>query len=427
MIFLASRSGDMIQAFIGLWLVPKYVGQQELGAVLPLQSLCGLFAVPLAALATVFAKYVNTYATRGEYGKVKSFILDVLRVSIPLFAVCIVAAYFILPHFYLRLNIASGILTVLILASGFIGNISQLLSNALQGLKLFNTLTITNLISAPIRLITLLVAMPIRALSGYILGQTTPPTGTTLLSAFSLHHHLKPYAIDTTWRKDLPEIVRYFLPILIYIGIITILGTISSTVYRQRLPEIESSANYMLSRFSEIAGYISNSMTVILFPLAAEAYEKGRENTKPLKQTIYGTLIGTFCLALSFAFGGNFLFSLTETWKPYLPYSHLLPIITLSAGFGAIVNAIVIYDMACKRFLTVYIHLLISAIWTVALVCFTGYSYFAGVLSDELINRIAAFNLADLSKLVYIGLCMNLLRVAAFAGIYYLRRKGYKP
>lgn len=42
MIFLACRSGDAIQAFIGLWLVPKHV---------------------------------NTYATRGEYGKVKSFIL----------------------------------------------------------------------------------------------------------------------------------------------------------------------------------------------------------------------------------------------------------------------------------------------------------------------------------------------------------------
>ena len=39
MIFIACRSGDVIQAFIGLWLVPKYVGPNELGAVLPLQQL----------------------------------------------------------------------------------------------------------------------------------------------------------------------------------------------------------------------------------------------------------------------------------------------------------------------------------------------------------------------------------------------------
>ena len=48
MIFVACRSGDAIQAFIGLWLVPKYVGAEELGAVLPLQQLSGLFTVPLA-------------------------------------------------------------------------------------------------------------------------------------------------------------------------------------------------------------------------------------------------------------------------------------------------------------------------------------------------------------------------------------------
>ena len=94
MIFVACRSGDAIQAFIGLWLVPKYVGAEELGAVLPLQQLSGLFTVPLAVLATVFAKYVNVYATRGEFGKVRCLVRDVLMASAALFAVCIGAAGF---------------------------------------------------------------------------------------------------------------------------------------------------------------------------------------------------------------------------------------------------------------------------------------------------------------------------------------------
>ncbi len=426
MIFLACRSGDVIQAFIGLWLVPKYVGQQELGAVLPLQQLCGLFAVPLAALATVFAKYVNTYATRGEYGKVKSFILDVLRASIAVFVICIIAAYFILPHFYLRLNVASGLLTVLILASGFIGNISQLFTNALQGLKKFNTITVINLIGAPIRLVTLLVAMPFRALSGYILGQTTPPASSALVAAFTLRKEFKSIPVDTSWRKDLPEIVRYFLPILIFMGISMALTTINATIYRQRLPKIESSAYYILTRFSEIASYLSLSMTVILFPLAAEAHEKGKENTKPLKQTIYGTMAGTFCLALLFAFGGNALFSSTEPWEHYLPYSHLLPISTLNAGFSAIIGTIVMYDIACKRFFTMYIHLFISVIWTIILVCFTGYGFFKGILPDEIINGISAFNLANLSKLIYIVLCVALLKLLVFTAVYYFKRKRKK-
>ena len=130
MIFVACRSGDVIQAFIGLWLVPKYVGTEELGAVLPLQQLSGLFAVPLAILATVFAKYVNTYATRGEYGKVKSFIRDVLLAACGVFLVCIIAAYLIIPHFYIRLNVTSGMLTVLVLAAGFATNIASIFTAA---------------------------------------------------------------------------------------------------------------------------------------------------------------------------------------------------------------------------------------------------------------------------------------------------------
>ena len=182
MIFVACRSGDVIQAFIGLWLVPRYIGPDELGAVLPLQQLSSLFAVPLAILAIVFSKFVNTYATRGEYGKVKCFIRDILVSASLVFMICIAVAYIAIPHFYERLRIASGSLTVLILVAGFAGNISQLLTNALQGLKHFKTLTVVNLISAPIRLVTLLIAMPFLPLSVYILGQATPPTSNSIIA-----------------------------------------------------------------------------------------------------------------------------------------------------------------------------------------------------------------------------------------------------
>ena len=65
MLFAACRTGDAIQAFIGLWLVPKYVGTEELGAVIPLQSLAGLFAAPLGVLAVVFASLTSGVADSG--------------------------------------------------------------------------------------------------------------------------------------------------------------------------------------------------------------------------------------------------------------------------------------------------------------------------------------------------------------------------
>ena len=36
MLFCACRAADLLNAFVGLWLVPKYVDPSELGAVQPL-------------------------------------------------------------------------------------------------------------------------------------------------------------------------------------------------------------------------------------------------------------------------------------------------------------------------------------------------------------------------------------------------------
>ena len=43
LLFMAQRFGDTINMFVGMWLVPKYVPQDELGAVLP-ESLLTMIA-----------------------------------------------------------------------------------------------------------------------------------------------------------------------------------------------------------------------------------------------------------------------------------------------------------------------------------------------------------------------------------------------
>ncbi len=410
MIFIACRSGDVIQAFIGLWLVPQYVGQDELGAVMPLQQLCGLFAVPLAILATVFAKYVNVYMTRNEIGKVKSFIHDVLMTSIVVFVICILFAWVVAPHFYTRLNIASGSLTILILAAGFAANISQLFNSVLQGMKKFKTTFVVTVISAPIRLITLLVAMPIRALSGYILGQATPPASSSLVAALSIRHELSKIVPDTSWRRDIPEILRYFWPIAICSVLGTIIASVIATVYRQRLPEVESAAYYLISRFAETASYVGSSMMFVLIPLAAEAHEKGKENKKVLFHTILATIATSSAIALVFAFFGEFILSLTETWTPYMPYVHLLPLMTLIVGISVISASVTNYEIACRRFGAAFFNLVSSFMIAVVMVSFTGYSFYYGILPDSIVEWMGAHTLSSLDRMTWFTIVTSLIQ-----------------
>ena len=412
MIFVACRSGDAIQAFIGLWLVPKYVGAEELGAVLPLQQLSGLFTVPLAVLATVFAKYVNVYATRGEFGKVRSFIRDVFRVSVALFAVCIGAAYLIVPHFYARLNIASGLLTALILAAGFAGNVASLFTSALQGLKMFKTITVQNLVSAPVRLVTLLVAMPVRALSGYVLGQATPPAACSLLAFGSLRRRLAPHPCDPSWRRDLPEILRYLAPVAVYTVLSAILASICTTVYRQRLPEVESAAHYVLTRFAETVSYVGASMMFVLFPLSAEAHERGRETPAALRRTVWATLVVTAAAALLFWGLGGRLLALSPVWRAYAAYADLLPPLAVIMGASVVITATVTYEMACRRFGAAALVLAANAVWAALLVGLAGIGFFRGVLPDAAVSFVESLRVNRLAVFTWASLVSAFLQLA---------------
>ena len=77
LLFCAMRLGDVVNAFIALWLVPRYVPQKELGAVLPLGQFVATLALPLSVFGMAFMKYVGTLAVAGERGQVKSLMRGV--------------------------------------------------------------------------------------------------------------------------------------------------------------------------------------------------------------------------------------------------------------------------------------------------------------------------------------------------------------
>jgi hypothetical protein len=107
-LFFVQRLGDLVNAFVGLYLVPHYVSQSELGAVLPLTQVGGMLALPLTILMMTFSKYANTYATRGEYGKVKSLLRDIFILALFLFVATLLYARFFMPLVFERMRVSDG-------------------------------------------------------------------------------------------------------------------------------------------------------------------------------------------------------------------------------------------------------------------------------------------------------------------------------
>ena len=137
MLFCACRAADLLNAVVGLWLVPKYVDPTELGAVQPLTQFANFLAIPVAAFANTFRNELTRLSINKEFGKLKTLMRGVFIAAAIFLFVAIVVAHFTLPIFLERIRIAEGSLGLVIIAASFIGAVAPIYSNALQALKKF--------------------------------------------------------------------------------------------------------------------------------------------------------------------------------------------------------------------------------------------------------------------------------------------------
>ena len=104
-LFCACRAADLLNAFVGLWLVPKYVDPSELGAVTPLGNFAGLLALPVAVFANTFRNEVSRLSINQEFGKLKTLMRSVFIAAGVFLFVAIIVARFTLPMVLERIRI----------------------------------------------------------------------------------------------------------------------------------------------------------------------------------------------------------------------------------------------------------------------------------------------------------------------------------
>ena len=400
MLFCACRAADLLNAFVGLWLVPKYVGQSELGAVLPLANFAAFIAIPASAFATVFMKEVNTLSVNGERGKMKALMRGVFLAMGALLVISSIIAKLVLPLFLERLRLAEGMLGFLIIASAFAGCAAPVYSNVLQALKRFREMSLMYILSAPLRFIVMYFTMPFRAISGYFAGQTAAPISNILLSVLFLRKefnvHAKPYWNLAATKK----LTRLFAGVLAYLMFPAMAGLVESMVIRQRLPEVESSAYYMVTRFYELAGFINGTLLAVMFPYTAELSETGR-STKPLVlKTSALTLAFGIVLAALFLLGGEKALSLLPNGTAYSKFAWAIPCMIMAATMHAMVSYHTNTEVSASRFGFLKWWIPFHLFCTAFLLLVTGHGYFTGFLPASLTDFLAKHNFTSLKAMV---------------------------
>ena len=401
MLFCACRAADLLNAFVGLWLVPKYVPPSELGAVMPLMQFANFLAIPIAAFANTFRNELTQLSIKQEFGKLKTLMRGVFIASAVFIFIATLIAHFVLPAFLERIRIAEGSLGLIIIATSFVSAISPIYSNALQALKKFKAQSLISIIGAPIRLLTMLATMPFRALSGYFIGQASVPVFSMAASVIALKKELSVKAEPYWDRETVKKFSRLFAA-FITIGLIDgFFLLIEATVLRQRLCDLDSAGYYMSSRFSEIASFLAATMLFTIFPFTAEKAAKG-ENTSPL---VIKSLIvnAAFCalLALPFIFFGKTILSLLPHGDQYCAYWWAIPWMIGITFLCSIMGFYLTAEFSANRFNFLKWYLPIDFVYPVLLLFVTGRGYFAGIIPSSWTEFLTAHNIYSLETMLW--------------------------
>lgn len=420
--FCVQRVSDVINLFVGLWLVPHYVPQSELGAVLPLVSIGSFLGLPLMIVMGPFLKYLNMYATHNEYGKVKALLRDGFILVSLIFLGIALYAQMLMPPIFERMRVAEGNLGLLIVLSGAVAAATPIATTALQGLHKFRTITLLGILGAPIRLAAMALFLPIRGLSGYFVGQTLPNLMTMGMTLLSLRQILKVKA-EPYWRADSKRMLSYLVPY----GIGTVLSVsqmaVETFIIRHRLPDMESAGYYIISRFAETGYYVGMTMIFVAFPLISARHEKGISTHRLMWHSMAGTLAAGAALAVLFLFLGPLILGSLDTSRPYVGFVSHMAILTLLNAIRLASFCFINHEMACHRFSYLGYCSLLTIFEVVTLYGLTGYQFFAPYVPEDWLRAVAAFNPCRLSVVLSIMFTNSMLIFGAVL-IHALRTCG---
>ena len=416
LLFVAQRFGDAVNMVLGIWLVPKYVPMQELGAVLPLLSIVGIVGLPFAVVTTPFIRFLAIYSKNGELGKAKSMLRDAFVASAALLLVSFLIAVFALPFFFERLWIGQGCLGILVVAVALTGTLATIVNAAVQGLGKFDAIVAINAISAPFRLIAFIVLLPFRPLSAYFVGQAAQPGLSIVGGLWACRRILgKSVRAMPYLREDGRKILRYTLPVLLWSVATTISGNVDMMLVRHRLPAFDSAGYYVISRFSEIAAYLGSAFSFLLFPMASTCGAKDAKSLKLIRHAVFGCAASGALIAGLLAVGGEWLLSLTSVWRPYVGFSGEMSLLALNSAIGIAMTCLISFEMAQNRFGFLRYLVPLLAVKTVLLLSLCGCAFFGDLVPAAMTDAVAALNPNRLPFLVAAFLVFNVIGVVMLA------------
>jgi len=351
LLFLALRAADILNLAGGLWLVPKFVAPEDLGAVLPLTTLATVISIPLFAIAMTALRESSRLRAEGRDAQLRSFVRGVFAAVGIATIVSLTLGAALLPRSLERYHIADSLSGFLAVTAAFLGCVAPVYLDQLQAAKRFGTVSMIEISAATLRLATMAALMPFRALAGYFAGSAIRPIvlifGPLLALRGTSAADAEPY-----WnRENAVRLLKTFLLLLPYLGLPLLVSLTENELVRTQLTAADSAGYYMATRISDLMNYFSYPLMFVMFPYVTDHATQGKSHAK-LTLSCCGLVIGIAVFAILFTdlFGAARIISWLPNGENYTAYATHLGFLILFMTFGAVQTIITNAEAAAGRF-----------------------------------------------------------------------------
>jgi hypothetical protein len=395
--FVVQRFGDAINILIGIFLVPAFVQQDQLGAILPLINLVAFVALPLQVVLATSLKYVNLFQLRSEAGKVKRLLKDVFAIVAVLSV--IMSIYLLAARGFIerRLVIDDPLVMWLVGAVAIVGCWVPVVNMAAQGLKRFYHIIACSVLAPAARLAVILLVLRQFQISGFLMGTLAAHLMVIVFLSSALRKYLSKDIESRDYAAERREIVRFGMFVAIGLAVTTLQFTVEPWVVRQRLSPMDSAGYYIAAVFGMVPRYLAAAMIPFFFALVSERHERGESTARMHGQVLGLVAVAGSAVALILAAAGPWLLELRPAWRPYSAYAPFMWRMGLVAVSDALQNFHMLHSNACRRFRYLWYYVPLMLLECGMLYGLMGWPFFRPFLPEMLWGAVNGFIVRDLA------------------------------
>jgi len=384
LMFVFARFGDLINLYIAMFLVPTVISPDRLGAVIPLTQLSMFVAVPLTITLHAVMKYFSVFLTAGSHGKIKSLLRDLIVLAGVLSVGIAVYLWRSQSFITRRLKFEEPAVLWMVGLLAIVSCWTPVARMSAQGLKRFRVIILSALMGPLARLVAVFLLLESFQLTGFLAGSLAFKLGALLCLSVGLLHYTRRNLVPVSYREHLPGMLAYLLPVGAGMAMVAFQLAAEPWIIRQRLPEADSAAYYVVSIFGNIPMYLAASLLPFFFPLVSEKHERG-DSTSRMHLQALGLVLGSGgCVCLGYAIFGGDILRLHAAWRQYEAYAPFLWRVGVVTTLSIFLTCHITHENACRRFSYLWYLIPVIGLEVLFLHCSMGWRFFKEYLSPSL-------------------------------------------